>query len=197
MSSIFSNNLRTIISQINNQVSPARFDKTALAKAIEVGPSTVTGWLNNTRNATSHNLKRIARYVSHALGIPYDLLHDGNVLVTDDLEQIIKNLSQARKKETSATNLQYKENINPADYDPPSQDEIEFLLQLRKGARTKYPLSRATLDRIQETVALLGGPDSSQHLQAIEFLRFFSRGWENAPQRAKESRGPGSSDRKQ
>jgi len=143
-------------------------------------------------------LKNLAEFFSQALNIPYELFRHGQALLEDDFELIIKNLSNVRKNETSATNLQYKqESISPDECEPLSQDEIEFLLQLRKGARTKYPLSRATLDRIQETVALLGGPDSSQHLQAIEFLRFFSRGWENAPQRAKESRGPGSSDRKQ
>jgi len=149
-------------------------------------------------SANDTNLKKLAKYFSSECDIPYEIFKEGHALITDDLESIIKNLSNVRKNETSATDLQYKqESISPDECEPLSQDEIEFLLQLRKGARTKYPLSRATLDRIQETVALLGGPDSSQHLQAIEFLRFFSRGWENAPQRARESKESGSSNHKQ
>ena len=44
------------------------------------------------------------------------------------------------------------------------------------GASTTHPLSKATLNRLNKTVALLGGLDSTQHLRIIEAFEFFAKG---------------------
>ena len=79
----------------------------------ELNISTSAPWHWKTRGrASAVNLKKLAKYFSNQLDIPYKIFKDGNALITDDLEPIVKHLQQSRKNETLADNL-HKTDIEP------------------------------------------------------------------------------------
>jgi len=112
-----------------------------------------------------NTLKRLAKYFSEKCNIPYDVFQDGQALLTDDFEAIIKNLS---KTDNSGTNYSI-EHIKLEEH------EKNYIITTRKilNNTPHISCSKTYLEKTARCHAITGGDESflDAFLQMVETFR--------------------------
>ncbi len=127
---------------------------------------------------SSGNLRRIARYFSETLSIPYDLFEDGKALLEKDFEKIFKENGieahslQSKKAEpfgVPKSNLVTDENTSLGEI---SDHEKAFLASIRRlfNNRPDIPASEKSLSQIVE-LETLAGPGSDVRRSLIRMIQ--------------------------
>ena len=139
---------------------------------MHVTESAIWQWEHKT-NPTGNTLRRIAHYFTLELDLPPDLLGDGKILLTEDVEKVIaaRNLPDPRKQQVHQEPQPYQ-----ATEIPPlstiTDHELRFLSSVRRliHGRPDIPVGEISLNQILE-LETLAGPGSENHRSLIRMIQ--------------------------
>ncbi len=144
-----------------------------VADRIGVAESTIWHW-GKGKIPYKTTLRRIARYFSETLSIPYELFQDGQALLEKDFEKV---LTEARVLPTNKTSpippLQSFLSVGEKHPDIKISDhEKNFLMQIRRLShqRSDIEASENALNEIVELLTLIG-PGSDTHHSLVRTIR--------------------------